>query len=295
MKRSTSRTACMRALRATMLAPLFAAALAITSAAVSPSALQAQAPDGSTQIVTGTVRDAGGFPLANAEVYISQRETPVRTDSSGVFRIRDVRWGDYWLYVRRLGYEPARQTITVQYQNDPRPVEFAMEMLPVTLSQVEITAESGFGDGVGSAPWFTQDVKAWGRLITRDRIAATQAPSVSILMRQYIPNYPFDVQTAHRALADQQRITTTQNQAFGLPDRFRQVCLPAISVNAGYPQLGIDVDAFSVDEIEAIEFFRSNVGTPLPLQFQIQNACGIVRLWVKPYADVSSARDEGQR
>lgn len=194
-----------------------------------------------------------------------------------------------------MGYEPSRQTITVQYQKDPRPIEFAMEMLPVTLSPVEVTAESGFGTGIGSAPWFTRDVKAWGRLITRDRIAASQAPSVSLLLRQYIPNFPFDLQQAHRALAEQ-RGTVDPRQNFGMPEQFRQVCVPAISVNGGFPMVGLDVDAIAVDEVEAVEFFRSNVGTPLALQYQIpQGSCGMVRLWVKPYAGAGSERGEEGR
>lgn len=266
-----------------MLTPLFAALLS----GAFPLMLQAQDPDQSREVVVGSVRDASGLPLVDAEVYISQRSSSVRTDRNGVFRIADVRWGDYWLYARKLGYTPARQTLTVQYQKTPREVRLALEMLPVTLSAVEVTAESGFGRGVGSAPWFTQDVKAWGRLITRDRIANTRAPSVSILLRQYIPNFPFDVQQAHRALADGGR-ERQKWYNFGLPDRFRSVCVPAISVNAGYPMLGIDVDAFAIEDIEALEFFRSNVGTPLALQFQVpQGACGMVRLWVKPYGQVT--------
>ncbi len=293
--RSTSVAASFAAVRAAMLAPLVASLLAMSAVAVPSASLQAQDPDGARQTVTGTVRDAGGFPVANAEVYISQRETPVRTDVNGVFRIPEVRWGDYWLYVRRMGYAPSRQTITVQYQKEPRPVEFLMEMLPVTLSEVEVTAESGFGGGIGSAPWFTRDVKAWGRLITRDRIAASRAPSVTLLLRQYINNFPYDLQQAHRALAEQ-RGSVDPGQNFGMPDRFRQVCVPAISVNAGFPQVGLDVDAIAVDDVEAIEFFRANVGTPLALQYQIpQGSCGLVRLWVKPYVDVASGQGEGRQ
>lgn len=89
VKRSTS--ASLAAVRATLLTPLFA----LLAASAFPSALQAQDADPARQTVTGTVRDASGFPLADAEVYISQRETPVRTDVNGVFRIADVRWGDY--------------------------------------------------------------------------------------------------------------------------------------------------------------------------------------------------------
>ncbi len=233
-----------------------------------PAAISAQQP------LSGTVRDSLGRPLAGAEVYISQRTQPVRTDQNGQFRIDSVHRGDYWLYARKMGHSPSRHTITVPFDSAPRRVELVLPALPMTLEAVEVTAKSGFGTGVGSAPWFNNDVRAWGRLITRDRIEASKAPRVSALLRQYIANYPLDVHEAERWLATNQFATTGA--------RNPEVCVPAISVDGEFPTYALDPDRVPIEAVEAVEFFRAGVGIPLALQYQTpRGSCGLVRLWLK--------------
>lgn len=245
--------------------------LSLAAAAVLvPASISAQ------QVLSGTVRDSSGRPLAGAEVYISQRSKPVRTNQNGQFRIDSVFRGDYWLYARKLGHAPARHTVTVPHQSAPRSVALVLPALPVTLEPVAVTEKSGFGTGVGSAPWFNNDVRAWGRLITRDRIEASKAPRISALLRQYISNYPLDVHEAERWLASQ----GPSPVATAL--RNPPVCVPAISVNGEFPMYAFDPDALPIEAVEAVEFFRAGVGTPLALQFQTpRGSCGLVRLWLR--------------
>ncbi len=238
---------------------------------------------GAQQVLSGSVRDSCGLPLAGAEVYISQRTQPVRTNVHGQFRFDSVHRGDYWLYARKLGHTPARHTITVRYRTSPRDVDFVLPALPVALEAVAVTAKSGFGTGVGSAPWFNNDVRAWGRLITRDRIEASKAPRVSALLRQYIFNYPLDIHEAERWLSSQEWWLSSQERV-QVTNMMRNppVCVPAISINGAYPLYAFDPDALPIEAVEAVEFFRAGVGTPLALQYQApRGSCGLVRLWLK--------------
>ncbi len=235
-----------------------------------PAALSAQ------QVVTGVVRDSTGRVLPGAEVFISQRTTGVRTDAAGRFRIDSVHRGDYWLYTRKMGFTATRHSITVEYDQPARHADIVLAQLPTELDEVTVTARSGFGSGVGSPQWFTQDTKAWGRLITRDRIEASRAPRLAALLRQYVASYPLDLQEAERALAAQGQTSVGFRLASAQP------CVPAVSFNGNYPTYTFDPEQISVDDVEAIEIFRAGAGTPLALAMQTpRGSCGLIRVWMK--------------
>jgi hypothetical protein len=239
-----------------------------------PAVLSAQ------QVITGVVRDSTGRVVSGAEVFISQRTSAVRTDAAGRFRIDSVYRGDYWLYTRKMGFTPTRHSITVPYDQPVRFADIILPQLPPELDTVAVTARSGFGSGVGSAQWFSQDTKAWGRLITRDRIEASRAPRLAALLRQYVASYPLDLQEAERALAAQgQSPVGLRLAASGQP------CVPAVSFNGNYPTYTFDPEQISVDDVEAIEIFRAGAGTPLALAMQTpRGSCGLIRVWMRGVA-----------
>jgi len=74
--------------------------------------------------VNGQVRDARGFPLANARVAvpISRRET--RTDSAGRFALDHLPAGTHAIEVRALGYDPVSGAVDVV--PDAAPLTFEM-------------------------------------------------------------------------------------------------------------------------------------------------------------------------
>ncbi len=238
--------------------------------ALFPAVLPAQ------QVITGIVRDSTGRVIPGAEVFISQRTSAVRTDAAGRFRIDSVHRGDYWLYTRKLGFTATRHSITVPFDQPVRFADIVMSHLSPELDTVSVTARSGFGSGVGSPQWFSQDTKAWGRLITRDRIEASRAPRLSALLRQYVATYPLDLQEAERALAAQGQTPV------GLRLASAQPCVPAVSFNGNYPTYTFDPEQISVNDVEAIEIFRAGAGTPLALAMQTpRGSCGLIRVWMR--------------
>jgi hypothetical protein len=83
---------------------------------------QAAAGDSTHSVLIGTVRDAKGIPVPDAEVTVASKAS--RTDSYGRFTIADLLAGSTSVVVRRLGYAPAKipvqlsagQTVQVQIQ-----------------------------------------------------------------------------------------------------------------------------------------------------------------------------------
>ena len=86
-----------------------------------PALLSAQ----QLRVVRGTVRDAGGAPLAGADVTLDSRRTSTNRD--GVFRIDSVAPGSHLLTVRLPGYVPIRIQVDV---DEKRPSEVALTMSP---------------------------------------------------------------------------------------------------------------------------------------------------------------------
>jgi len=259
-----------------------AAIVVIAALFVAPTVTAAQQP------LHGVVLDAQGNPVPDAEVFLSRRQQSVRTDQFGRFQLDTVRRGDYWVFVRKLGYGPVMQSISVPSREQVRTVDVTLHALPTELQAVTVTAASGYGTRVGSAPWLNNDVKAWGRLITRDRIERSRAPLLSSLLRQYIPNFPFDAHGAHVAMTGfgEDDPSSRNGGQPTVPMTYAvRPCVPAFSINGGYPQYGFDPDVLPIEAIEALEFFRSGVGTPLTLQLLIPiGSCGIVRIWLRDVA-----------
>ena len=67
--------------------------------------------------VFGTATDESGLPLTNATVALSNTQTSakyeVRTNQRGAFELVGLPAGDYELGVRRLGFEPSSESVSV--------------------------------------------------------------------------------------------------------------------------------------------------------------------------------------
>lgn len=92
-----------------------------------------------TGSVVGTVvARASGSPLGDVRVSVEESGQTVYTDRDGTFQIVGLTEGVHRLMFRRLGFEVASQSITVQ---TGRPVQLSVEMdaVPIRLSGVELT------------------------------------------------------------------------------------------------------------------------------------------------------------
>jgi protocatechuate 3,4-dioxygenase beta subunit len=77
-------------------------------AAATPAAAQ-----NARRIITGTVTDTAGAPIANAEVYVSGDSANTRTNAGGRFRLMARNKGSADIVARHLGFAPATLGTTI--------------------------------------------------------------------------------------------------------------------------------------------------------------------------------------
>jgi TonB-linked SusC/RagA family outer membrane protein len=100
--------------------------------------------------VAGTVVTAGsGTPLADAQVTIDGTTLGMSTDANGRFRFGNVTGTRVSLTVRRLGFRPATETVTVGTTN----VVISLAQRAVDLGQVVVTGTAGLAEkkAIGNA------------------------------------------------------------------------------------------------------------------------------------------------
>jgi carboxypeptidase family protein/TonB-dependent receptor-like protein len=110
-----------------------------------PSRLHAQGV--TTGAVSGTVTDAAGKPVENAQVQITNRATGFRSGSvtraNGYYYVQGLEvGGPYTVSVRRIGYEPAeRNNVNVSLSSTTR-VDLQLAQSAVTLSAVTVSGQA---------------------------------------------------------------------------------------------------------------------------------------------------------
>ena len=109
---------------------------------VSPTRVSAQGV--TTGAISGTVTDAGGKPVENAQVQITNRSTGYRsgamTRGSGYYYVQGLEvGGPYTVSVKRIGYQPSeRNGVTVSLSSTTR-IDLQLAQTAVTLSAVTVS------------------------------------------------------------------------------------------------------------------------------------------------------------
>jgi outer membrane receptor protein involved in Fe transport len=116
-----------------MLRPL---ALVLALLALAATRLPAQ-----VGVLTGTVVDEGGAPLANAQVFVMGTQRGTRTDQTGRFQIGGLAPGEYRIEVRQLNYRTSTQQVQVGSGANNLSVRLAYS--PLSLDAVVVTGQGG--------------------------------------------------------------------------------------------------------------------------------------------------------
>lgn len=136
-----------------------------------------------TATIHGVVRGEMSRLLPDAEVFLDSDSMGVRNDAKGQFRFLRVREGQYWLFVRRIGYAPTRRLLTVVGGEDLA-IEVQLERLPWNLPEIEVRARSGYRD----FDQFMQRTRnAWGYAVSEDQIRRLGNMGLSRLVRARLP------------------------------------------------------------------------------------------------------------
>ncbi|MGZ3891650.1 MAG: carboxypeptidase-like regulatory domain-containing protein, partial [Mucilaginibacter sp.] len=100
-----------------------------------------QTSRGVNSTISGTVVDKNGKPVANASVFLSNATIGSQSDTSGSFRLTNVKPGKYDLVVSMIGFEIHHQSITISGDDISVPgIELAVKM--IGLQEVVIKAHT---------------------------------------------------------------------------------------------------------------------------------------------------------
>ena len=230
--------------------------------------------------IAGTVTDAmTGRPISDAQVFFGNRTVPTVTNQFGKYRLDSLAPGRRWLLVRRIGYAPARRSLTVE-GNTTIDLNIGLDPLPLTLPDVEVQAQSGFGVRRLQDFWRRYST-AWGRFTTRDDVERFGGAWLSTLVRMYLPRAPVtrsEVDAYYDTHTNGFSQITTSTPGFAALGQ----CPPAVSIDGSTPWGLQYVDDVYPSQVEAMEIYKPGLRVPIEFAFYAQAlSCGLVVIWLR--------------
>ena len=239
-------------------------ALAATAVGViaAPRAVHAQAK---SSTLVGWIRDAGGHPLANADVTIGSMDALARTDSTGRFILRSLDPQHVEVMIRRLGYDaetfdftlhPGQvDSVAVQLQQN---VQLLDEMRTnAALSHRFYTLEE----------FYKRRDRGGGAFLTRAEIERHHTTVLSEVLRE-VPGV---------------RIVRGRSGKNG-GVRFqsgRANCPPELWID-GQRARNTEIDDISATDVEAMELYPGPSTTPTEFSQQSSTYnCGTIVIWTR--------------
>jgi hypothetical protein len=234
-------------------------ALAAGLLLAAPAAGEAQAP----RALIGLVRDSAGHGIPSAEVRARGNVVVARSDDSGRFHVAQMPVGARGVFVRRLGFSPARVLITTR-AGETDSVDVVLTAVATELPSVVARAQHDSLSHEVLAEFWERRARGFGKFITRDEIERRGGMHFTDLLR-----------TVPGASIQSSR---------GRPEvRFsRSVirdCPPQYWVNGVAIDHG-SADEFAPDDVEAIELYSGPATTP-PQFVTRTMTCGTIVIWTR--------------
>ena len=221
---------------------------------------EAQAP----RALFGQVRDSLGHAVAGAEVRARGNVVVAFSDDSGRFHVAQMPVGARGVFVRRLGFAPARAPITPS-TGDVDSVRVVLRAIAQPLPQITIQDEHDSLSKKVLAEFWARRARGFGKFVTRDEIDQKNASQFVDVVR--------NVSGVRIQIARGRPDIRFRGAAFGSP----RDCPPQYWLD-GIPLQSGGADEFSPENVEAIELYSSPATTPP--QFNTRNAtCGTVVVW----------------
>lgn len=89
--------------------------------------------------IHGTVK-GGDDPIAGATIRILELDRTTRSDAGGEFTFRDVPPGAYTLFVRVVGYAPAKSTVQVREEGAEAEASFMLRESAIEMEEIVVSA-----------------------------------------------------------------------------------------------------------------------------------------------------------
>jgi hypothetical protein len=237
--------------------------------------------------ITGVVRDSLRNPIVGATVQIDATTISVRSDSAGRYRLTGVPMGVYTLSVRALGFVPVSNRIVV---SDERDITHDVLLFQSNVRLDELVVRA---DAIDSRMFEFEENRSLGlgRFVARSELDAQRGQSLAtimakvnsvgivrgmgnrgwILSRRPIVTGSCREGQAGGALYGPSRSERSQGMVCGC---YAQVYLDGQLMNPGYPAEPFDVNTFSADQLEAIEWYASASQTPARYA-RLNSGCGV--------------------
>jgi hypothetical protein len=219
-----------------------------------------------SRALVGLVRDSSGHGIPGAEVRARGNVVVAQSDDSGRFHVAQMPEGARGVFVRRLGFAPARVRIA--------PSSGATDSVLVTLSAIahelpELSVQE-YHDSLSHsvlAGFWERRSRGFGKFVTRDDIEQRGTSEFVELMRA-VPGVSIQIYRGRRDIRFRGAVGSM----------FRD-CRPQYWVD-GVPLQSGSAEEFSPDNVEAVELYASPATTPP--QFATRDlACGTVVVWTR--------------
>ncbi len=220
-------------------------------------------------VIAGVVRDSAGEPIHNVEIFVAGRGASVRTDSTGAYRLADLRSGRAVLTYRHFGYAPmtvpagvdAGKTVTVNVVL----AELVQDLPGMLITDQMERARQQLRD------FYHRKETMAGFFLTRADIEKRNPLNLSDMLRLM----PGAVLVPHSVGG----AATLRFARAAMPGRD---CPPQYFVD-GVMTYAMNIDDFDPSDIEGIEVYSGP--SRVPPQFNDTRvgtaACGVVVVWTR--------------
>ena len=235
---------------------------ATSAVAADSSAGKTVRPRAGNAVLSGRVLDPNGAPLARAHIAVDRDTAFALTGTDGRFSLRGLRSGTRSLRVRRLGFEPAQQTVTLS-SRAPVDVTIHLGEMASVLDTIRITAISR-DVGLTRVGFMQRKTRGSGYYMTPEQIAQRHAWN--------LPDLLMSAPMLRRATVEGRTVL------IGRPTGTGNGCLTYIVDGDVWIGGGVE-DFIRPGEVGAIEVYSSNF---TPGQFrQDFRQCETVVIWTK--------------
>lgn len=229
------------------------------------SSLSAQA-NAARGVLTGTVRDSVGAPIAGAEITLSGGTQRTESGGDGTFRVVDVVAGDLTLRVRRIGFRP----VTAEVKVEPAAttdVKVTVARVVPELATVLVLGQRRVYTGRLAGFYQRRDLGSGGHFFTGEQLERQNAYVLTDVLRR-VPGI---------------RLISTRVIRNAVRFRGNLNCAPLVWVD-GSPLSAaeFDLDVMNPKTLDGIEIY-SGIST-VPSQFmgmRGMGSCGVIVLWTR--------------
>lgn len=228
----------------------------------------AEAAGGQDAIATlhGIVVDSAGTPIRQVDVGVVALKRLTRTDDAGRFTLARLPLGVIEVSIRRLSYEPQKNSYTIAESNDTVRVVLAANVRlldGVYVTAAELRRREQVED------FYRRMTRGVGTYLTRDDIEGRMSGTPSDLLRT-IPGL---------------RLVRTRSGTgvrFPTTSLSRRDCAPMIWID-GQRAPGLEIDEVTLTDIEGIEIYNGPSTTPVQFSQGVGHvSCGTIVVWSRP-------------